>query len=277
MIVTTIDRMKQLVPVIVGSDFSKYETFVKEAREWLKHELIGSALYEKVNDEGYETLLDYCESVVANKAYLTGLPYFDLIETESGFAVTRTDTKAPASRERVDALKKGIENWLTDAIERLLEYLEENSQFHEDWKGSETFTLLTETYIHTLKEFRRYAPFSGSRLDFVKALPQMLDIIYLKIIPVISAELSDEIIEELRDDDMTVPNKAILRNLRFAFANYVAGNDEVAHSYLMRIRKVLLNDPDSYPAFKNSGLYVNILSAVITKNTEEKTIFRAGF
>ena len=277
MLVTTIARMKELIPVIVGSDFSKYETFIKEAREWLKHELIGSGLYNKLGDAGNSVLKEYCENVVANKAYLTGLPFFDLIETESGFAVTRTETKAPASPERVKALKEGIEKWLTEAIERLLEYLEENEQYHEDWKGSETYTLLTETYIHTLKEFRRYAPFSGSRLDYVAKLPAMLDVIHLKIEPVISPELSDAIIEELRDGDLGEPDKAILRNLRFAFANYVAGNDDVAHSYLMRIRKVLLGNPDAYPAFKNSALYENIQATVIAKNTDSKNIFRAGF
>ena len=96
------------------------------------------------------------------KAYLLGLPFFDLIETEAGFAVTRNETMAPASPERVKALKAGVEQWLSEAIERLLEYLEESPSYHEDWKGSETYSLLTETYIHTLREFRRYAPFEGS-------------------------------------------------------------------------------------------------------------------
>lgn len=277
MIVTTIERMKELVPVIVGSDFKKYETFVSEANEWLKKDILGSDLYGKLKNEGNETLLSYAESVVANKGYLLGLPFFDLVETEAGFAVVRTETRAPASPERVKALKQGVEQWLSEAIERLLEYLEESPAYHEDWKGSETYSLLTETYIHTLKLFRRFAPFPGTRLDFIKALPSMLDVIHLKIEPIISPELSEEIIEELRDDDMTAANTAILRNLRFAFANYVAGNDDKAHNYLMKVRKVILATPDSYPAFKNSDLYATIQALEIDKNTDEKPIFRAGF
>lgn len=105
----------------------------------------------------------------------------------------------------------------------------------------------------------------------------MLDVIHLKIEPIISPELSEEIIEELRDDDMTAANTAILRNLRFAFANYVAGNDDKAHNYLMKVRKVILATPDSYPAFKNSDLYATIQALEIDKNTDEKPIFRAGF
>ena len=105
----------------------------------------------------------------------------------------------------------------------------------------------------------------------------MLDIINLKIAPVISPELSDEIIEQLRDDDMTPANTAILRNLRFAFANYVANQEDKAHNYLMKVRKVIMAAPDNYPAFKNSDLYATIQATIIEKNTLEKPIFRAGF
>lgn len=277
MLVTTIDRMKQLVPVIVGNEFGKYETFVNEAREWLKSEITGKALYDVLEAEENIILLQYCESVVANKAYLSGLPFFDLIETEAGFAVTRTDTKAPASPERVKALKAGVEVWLSDAIERLLEYLEQNSAYHEAWKSSAAYSMLTETYIHTLREFRRYAPFEGNRMDFIKALPAMLDVIHLKIEPVISPDLSDEIIEELRDDDLTESNKEILKNIRFAYANFVVGNENTALSYIAKVRKTLLASPSTYPAFENSDLYAQILATTIEKNTIEKPIFRAGF
>ena len=277
MLVETIDRMKELVPVIVGSEFSKYETFVEEAREWLKSEITGSDLFSILETEGNETLKDYCERVVANKAYLSGLPFFDLVETEAGFAVVNTETRAPASSERVQKLSDGVKQWLSDAIERLLEYLEESDQYHEDWKGSETYTLLTETYIHKLKDFRRFAPFEGTRLEFVKMLPAMLDVIHLKIEPIISQELSDEIIEQLRDDEVSEANNSILRNLRFAFANYVALQDDKARNYLMKVRKIIMATPGNYPAFVNSDLYATIQATVIEKNTREKPIFRAGF
>lgn len=277
MLVTDIERMKELVPVIVGSEFKKYETFVKEGREWVKREIVGSTLYNKLEDAGNEILRGYAEGVVANKAYLLGIPFFDLVETEAGFAVTRTDNKAPASKERVEKLIKGVESWLSESIERLLEYLEETNQYHEDWKGSSTYSLLTETYIHKLKDFRRIAPFEGTRLDFVALLPQMLDVIHLTLEPVISPELSDEIIEQLRDDDLTIANIAIMKNLQFSFANFVAGMPEKAQSYLMKVRKVILANPDNYPAFRDSDLYATIHATIIEKNTDEKPIFRAGF
>jgi hypothetical protein len=278
MLVTDIETLKKYVPVIVGKDFSKYEPFVVEAREWLKKEITGSALFDALEAEGNETLKGYCERIVSNKAYLVGLPFFDLVETEAGFAVMRTDTKAPASRERVEALRAGVESWLSDSIERCLEYLEETMAYHEDWKGSPVYSLLSDTYIHTLRMFRRFAPFEGNQLAFVAAKPKMLSVIRLKIEPVISPELSDQIIEQLRDNEIIdTKNEAILPNLRFAFANYVAGNDDDGRSYLMKVKKVINRTPDDYPAYRDSDLYATILAQTADKNSIDKPIFRAGF
>ena len=76
---------------------------------------------------------------------------------------------------------------LSDAIEDLLEYLEDHADYHDEWKGSPAYTLLSDTYILTLKDFRRYTPFDGNRLAFLAAKPQMMDAIHLEIEPVISS------------------------------------------------------------------------------------------
>ncbi|WP_372772097.1 DUF6712 family protein [Mangrovibacterium sp.] len=277
MIVTTIDTLKKYIPTIVGNDFSKYESEVREANNWLKRELTGSDLYAILDQAGNEELLSYAEAVVARKAYLEGIPSFDLMETEAGFVVTRNDNQAPASPERVKKLAEQMAKKLSDAIEDLLEYLEEQVDYHDEWKGSPAYSLLSDTYILTLKDFRKYAPFEGNRLAFLTAKPQMMDAIHLQIEPVISPELSDQIIEQLRDDDMTAENKSILENLRFAFANFTIGKKEVAQSYLMKVRKVIMATPDNYAAFRDSSLYATIQATVIEKNTAEKPIFRAGF
>lgn len=277
MIAGTIDILKKYIPTIVGNDFGKYEGEVREANNWLKREITGTELYAILESEGNEELLTYAEAVVARKAYLEGIPGYDLLETEAGFVVTRNDNQAPASPERVQKLQEQTAKKLSDAIEDLLEYLEDHADYHDEWKGSPAYTLLSDTYILTLKDFRRYAQFEGNRLTFLAARPRMMDAIHLEIGPVISPDLSDQIIEQLRDGDLTAENKAILENLRFAFANFTVGNKEVARSYLMKVRKVILKAPDTYPAFRDSELYAAIQATVIEKNTIEKPIFRAGF
>lgn len=291
MLVNSIDVLKKHIPTIVAGEFGKYESYMTDANNWLRRELLGNGLYNIIKDlssldtlpevvEGEEPVLQTdhsalvirAEAVVALKGYIDCIPFLDLIQTEQGFGVVRTTTVAPASPERVKALTAGTLQKLSDAIEELIDYLEEETDYHDEWKSSPAFTLLSDTYIQTLREFRRYAAFTGNRLDFVKFKPKLLESINLRICPVISEDLSDQIIEQLRDGDLTSENTAILENLRYAMALFAIGEEKSATSYLMRVRKVIITTPDNYPAFKASSLYAAILAQTTTANSG--TIFR---
>jgi len=277
MLVDTIAKMTKVIPTIVDDDLSKFETYLADSREWLKREITGPDLYAILEDEGNDDLLAYAETIVAYKAYFEAIPFIDLIGTNAGFAVVRTDTKAPASKERVDALRQATARWLGESIENLLGYLEDHNDLHDEWKGSPAYSLLSDTFILMLRDFRRYAPYEGSRMEWIKLHPEMMNAIKLRIEPRISPELSDQILEQLRDGDITPANSAILENIRFAFTNFTIGNNELAESYIIRVRKVLMKTPTDYPAFAYSDLYASILANAITKNSAENSIFRAGF
>ena len=281
MFCSDIITLKKYIPTILTNDFSKYETEIREANTWLKKNLLGTVLFEKVSTEGFNQedaeLVRLCEVVVARKGYLEGIPSFDLTETAGGFVITRNENQAPASPERVKKLQESIASRLTDAIENLLEYIEEHPDYHNDWKGSATYSLLTDVYIHTLTQFRRYAPWPGTRQDWIAAKPAMIRVIKLQIEPVISSELSGEVIEELRGDDLSDSNKTIIEDLRFAFASYVTGQTEAGNSFLYRIRKRLMASPTGFPAWNNSELYATLVASTIDKYKPERPIFRAGF
>lgn len=283
MICTTIESLKKYLPTIINQEYEKYEGEVKDANRWFRREIVGDALYAIISEEpqdaeeSWHKLLDLSEAIVARKAYLEGIPSYDLTETSGGFVITRNDNQAPASPERVKALMESISRRLTDSIEDLLEFLESETDYHDAWKGSPTYSLLTDTYIHSLRDFRKYAAFPGSRLDFMAARPAMLSVIKLRIEPVISADLSDEIIEQLRDGDLSENNLLIIENLKFAFANFVAGEVDNAQSYILKVRKYLYNHAADFPAFENSELYTELQALTINKYDTERRIFRAGF
>lgn len=276
-IISNIDVLKQYIPTIISAEFSKYSHYISDAESWLLKEITGKPLFDIINDDN-ETLLDLSRAIVANKAYGDGIPFFDLVENESGFAVVSNQNLAPASQQRVAAVQMAAYRKLDEAIESLLEYLEETEELHNSWKGSPAYTLLSNLYLTTVKEFKRYVVYDGSRRDFTALKPEMLNAINLKIAPVISQELSDQIIEQLRDDDMTLANKTILEDLRFAFANFTMKQEEIGQLYLARVRKTLYGSPDSYPAFRDSDIYNNWLASksIATVNNIDSSLFFAG-
>lgn len=297
MLIPDIATLKLFIPTIVGTDFNKYSGFAESAELWLEKEIAGKVLYDKLIAPPAELPPDatdlqiaeaaelakavkFAQAVVAYKAYADGVPHFDLVETESGFAVVGTGGLAPASQQRVAALQAGTYKKLSEAIETFLEYLEETTSLHDEWKGSPTYSLLSDTYILTLKQFARFVAYHGSRMDFIALKPAMLNAIHLKVEPVISAELSEEIIEQLRDDDLSIPNEDILADLRFAFANFTLGNEETAQAYLARVRKKLYAAPDDYPAFRDSDIYQAYLASLLVVaeplNSADSPLYFAG-
>jgi hypothetical protein len=276
-IISSIDTLKQYIPTIAGNDFAKYTQYVDDAEAWLMKEITGKLLFDIINEDN-EELLDYARAIVANKAYGDGIPFFDLVENESGFAVVSNTNLAPASQQRVAALQAATYRKLDEAVESLLEYLEETVSFHDEWKGSPAYTLLSNLYLTTVKEFRRYVVYPGSRREFMVLKPEMLNAINLKIAPVISQQLSDQIIEQLRDDDLTEDNKAILENLRFSFANFTMKQEDTAQLYLSKVRRLIVTSPDKYQAFRDSEIYINWLAAqkVTAVNNADSPLFFAG-
>ncbi len=279
MLCSTIESLKKYLPTVINSEYCKYEAEVADANHWIRKEILGSMLFDAITGEDFSDheLYYLCEAVVSRKAYLEGIPSFDLAETASGFVVSRNEQQTPASAERVQKLRDSLAQRLTDSVETLLQYLEEHSGYHDQWKGSPVYAVLTDTYIHTLTDFRRYAPFAGSRLDYLAAKPFMLNAIRLKIEPVISPELSGQIIEQLKDDDLSESNLRILEDLKSAFAHYVIGETETGNTYLYRVRKRLHADPRDYPAWESSEVYTAFLAGAIDKYNPERPVFRAGF
>jgi hypothetical protein len=295
MLIDNLDTLKSIIPTIAGRDFTRYSTYLEAADRYLAREITGSALYEKLSEADNKTLLSYCQKVSAFKAYLDAIPSLDLIETETGFGIVSNGNIAPASRERVLALAKQTELALSDAIEDLIRFLEENTTYHESWKASKAYSLIADSYILSMDEFRRYANFTGSRLDFVKLKPVILRIQKLKIEPVISPELSSEVITQLKTNNLSEANKKIIENLRFALALFTTNDREYKEliitrdnnpsiqsgqlpppkhhgkSFLMEVRKTIINNADNYPAFKGSTLYTEIQENNKRDNPEKLT------
>ena len=133
--------------------------------------------------------------------------------------------------------------------------MEDSDEFAAMWKRSPAYSIISDSYLPTLREFRRYGEFSGSYLDFIAARPVFRQIIVKYIEPVVSRELSEEIIAQLRAGELSEPNGRLLEDLRFSLAGFYVGDIPFGQMSANRARQRLDADPDAYPAFRNSELY----------------------
>lgn len=283
MLVETIEKLKEIIPTVTGGDFSRYETYMKEGDEYLSDELLGRPLHQVIEiaagtftpphggapapASADDELVSLSTNVAGLKGYLIAIPFLDLVETETGFAVVsdQGNNVVPASKERVANLTKATEGRMSDAIEKLLTYLEDKTgDLKTLWSTSKYYNYNHDSYIFTLKEFRRYGKYAGSRLDFANELPQLTKAIRLKIEPIISQEQSAAIIAQLKAGSLDQYNSKIIEDLRFSLAAFVTGDENTANDCAIRARNTMIADVDHYTAFKASSIYTAIQAATTT-------------
>lgn len=214
------------------------------------------------DDSVYASLLPYVQRALARFAIFLSVAQNDLKMTNAGFAVTSNQNMSPASTERVKAFTASIEKSSWDAIEMMLRYLEENKTDFDAWAASEAYTLATKNFVNSAVEFDKTVNIEQSRLAFHRMRNTIDRIEYLKIEPVISKDLADDIKSEITADNVSAANAVILPLIKKAVIFYTAAEEidpkylGMAEHYINDIRKTLDATPDDYPLYRDSGLYV---------------------
>lgn len=259
-----IATLRKLIPTITGNGFEKYRQPVANAKAWLKNKVVGRDIMRTIEELGEDEELFVCARlVVAYRAYLSSIADNDLVETANGFAVAHDEKFVVASSTRVAELHRSMERHLNEALEQLIECLEDTTDYRAAWRLAPMCTIMYESYLPTLRLFRRFGPFAGDYPEFIAALPRMRAVIIDTIEPVISRELSAEIISQVRTGALTENNALIIDDLRFALAGYFNQDARLGETSLFRARRRIEANSDDYPAFRGSELY-----ALITEKKE---------
>lgn len=229
MILKTLNEFQSAVPTAAGvREWSDLETFVRSAETWLKRNILGIPLYDKIveildggSGSGESFVSDelklICQGVIANHAYWDAIPFLDLVHTDSGFGVIQSTSKAPASKERVDRLRAQCLIRRDALVDDLIAYLYDNDQYHDLWKGDTVFSEMFNSLLPTVEIFRRYNNIAD-RATLDKLRPSIVAVQNTIVADAISQELVDELVESQKDNDFTAHHNEILSTLRDAIA-----------------------------------------------------------
>lgn len=279
-LISNIKEFSDIIPTAVGvTEFDDVKTFVKSAENWLKLNVLGTKLFSTVkstleSSTGVkdETLLTLCRNVVANHAYWDAIPFLDLVHTNEGFGVIQNDRLVPASKDRVAALREQCVVRRDSEVESLLDYLEESSQYHEDWKSSSTFSILSDCLITTARELAIYAEWEGTRKEFLKLRPTLIQLTISKIQPLISRNYVNELIEMQRENSVDGDDLVIITLLKQVLGSLMIGNNESAKQAMEDAMNYMDGSQDSFPTYYESKEYI-ARSTAKYENTKENPIF----
>ena len=286
MILKTLDQFKTAIPTAVSLDkFTDVETYIRSAEKWIKNNVLGKDLYETIiaatesssgNDLNDDDLLLLCLSIIANHAYWDAIPFLDLTHSNSGFAVISSNNQVPASKERVERLREQCLIRRDSEVELLIAHLEENEVYHDDWKGSPAYSILTNCLIRTASELEQYGQWSGTRKEFLQLRPKLIQETMLRMEPVFSKDYIDELIEKQRDGDITGDDLKVMTLLKYSLGSLVNGNMEAAQKIAADALRYMDANLTSFETYATSDEYTVRTTAGYV-NLTDSTIFSSLF
>lgn len=247
MILKTLEQFQKAIPTAVAIEkFSDVEPYIQSAELWIKSQVLGKDLYNLVNAESFadEDLLLLCRSVIGNHAFYDAIPFLDLVLTNNGFAVISANNKVPASKERVDRLREQCLVRRDSETELLIDFLEAHTDYHDEWKGSPAYSVMTDCLIRTATELQQYGNWEGTRRDFLKLRPKLIHETMVRLEPVFSKDYLEELLEKQRDNDVNDGDLKVISLLKYALGCLVNGNTEAAE----KIAGDALRYIDAHPA-----------------------------
>jgi len=279
MILKTIDQLKSVLPTVVEMDeFSDFEPYVRSAELWIKNQILGKDLYDLVNGDTFADadLLLLCRSVIGNHAYWDAIPFLDLIHTNNGFAVISATNKVPASKERVERLREQCLIRRDSEVELLIAFLEDHSDYHDEWKGSPAYSVMTDCLIRTATELQQYSQWTGTRRDFLQLRPKMIQETMTKLEPVFSKDYIEELLEKQRDSDATNGDLKVIVLLKFALGSLVTDNEHPAKKIAADALRYIDQNLTDFPTYASSGEYLARMAPSYV-NTTDAPIYSSIF
>ncbi|MBA4304626.1 MAG: hypothetical protein C0424_10415 [Sphingobacteriaceae bacterium] len=198
----------------------------------LVREYLGSALYnslhtaykndtlDQASNAHLKALLPYAARLVAYMGmYEFGQELIVLVQG-NGLVVAKTEKQEAAKMWQVNKLEERLERGAMSAAEALYTFLWENADNYPQWVASDQYLEFSESIIATAEEFSRHYSIGRSRLVFSRLKPVMVECQQLYLAPSISNDYMEELVEKLRDEDLTADDKAVLLLLRKSLANF---------------------------------------------------------
>lgn len=264
-IIDTVTKLAKYIPTIkdvIEDDYNLYSAGIELAENEIES-LLGSGVMS-ATDEKVKNLI---EGLCARKGYLLSIPTLDLVQTESGFGVVGGSDYKVASKERVQALKDGLEKQFNTTLELLLMLLISKTSLHNAWSEGSLYGIVDNCIVGNVKSARlcKLATYMTA-VDF--ALKRNLLLNYNNVlIKCYGRDFLQEVID--------LPDYDYVKNeLRTALICLLLEKDYTIS--MNNATRHLLNNVEDYPVFKDSEQHQKLLNSTSYSNSEDKSIFVCG-
>lgn len=198
-----------------------------------------------------EAMVKDVERFICLDAFYEAMPGLDLVLTPTGFGIVNNQNLSPASRDRVETLRKSVRQCADDAMDIIISGLIGN----RDWATSAYAKLLISSLYYTASQLQDYAgKLDAHRSDLIALRPvisEAEEIIYRNI----SAVLFDHLLEKVRAKDLSEYETLLVWMLCKAIGFFVNQQVPAFKRELDNAVNFLEGNLDKFPTYQESEAY----------------------
>ena len=181
-------------------------------------------------------------------AYLDALPHLDIVLTETGLGVVSNQNVAPASSDRVNRLRKQIQDSRDDAIDDLIDTL----RGVEAWRSSIDARILFSSLVWNA---RLQLPIMGiteaHRTKMAELCPKIVAAEHA-LKHRISEALHHELCVAQQDNATSAKQNTVINKSLFFIGAHLAGDTAMARFHMAKLVEYLEQHLTDFPAYESS-------------------------
>ena len=225
--------------------FSMIQPHLVVTEQNLKSELLGSFDYTTV--EGLEEIVI---RLVCLRTYYEQIPHLDLVLTPTGFGVVSNENVAPASPDRVKALRQQVKDAADDALDDVIW-----AMLGTEWANTVSGQIHVNSLFFTARDLRKYAGMPNAhRSDLMERLVQIAEA-EEHIRSTISSEFFEVLLGMIRSNQINDVHFVLVYELKVAIGAWLSGNENVFRRKVSNVINRMESHIDDYPQYKNSEAY----------------------
>lgn len=215
MIVDSTETLRKHISINGDTKFDNVLPYTKQAQRKFLKPIIGKAGLSFLDDytDSDPVVLDaieLAEEAISNYAYYLYLPIGAVQIGDAGIFAAEMEGARSASDKQFKELQRSFLRASHEALDELLEFMEESPDKFEAWVNSNEFSVYKDLLVNKTKVFNTYHHIFNSRQTFMALQPTIITVEDQYISPAIGAELLDA----LKSDQTVAERKQVKQYLQ---------------------------------------------------------------
>ena len=198
-----------------------------------------------------EALTLESERFICCDAFADAMPGLDLVLTATGFGIVNNQNLSPASRDRVEALRKSVRQCADDALDAIIMGLIGN----KEWAESAYAKMLVNSLFYSAAQLRDYAGKPDAHRADLAALRPMISEAEEIIRRNISAVMFVHLVQQIRSAALSDFETLLIWTLCNAVGFFINKQGDAFKNELQTAMNLMENNINEYPVYQNSEAY----------------------